>query len=397
MARTLGIPSLVTAILLVGACKETTNEQTELFASALIGPEGGQVAGGSVVLDIPAGALTAETEIELRRVEGVDLSVPGLLLVGGVVSMHPEGLGLRLPASLTFESGSERPAVVFEQDGLRVVGTGGTAYINELARAVPASFEPEVTPRVTFQEPPLGPTPADAGTAFRDLAHVELDATDVSELSLVMTIYDTQGAYDRPLNGNSEGDCGFRLINVVGGSLAGDCTEGFLTATLRPSAARVAFDIEPFLAGKMETPVTVGVIAGDEDIAYHTGFFSFETGSCFGETCSGVGVCVPQGDGAVCECVDGFAAEGLECICAPQCEGRSCGPDGCGGNCAPGCDDGENCTDAGSCMPGDPPPPPMTDDGTTTDEPGSTGMGSTGMGSTGMGSTGMGSTSGSSG
>ncbi|MCH9686911.1 MAG: hypothetical protein K0V04_36085 [Deltaproteobacteria bacterium] len=397
MARRFAIPFLVATVGLV-ACKPAEDQQADVFASALIGPDGGQVAGGSVVLDIPAGALTAETEIELRRAEGVDFTVPGVLQVGGVITMLPEGLQLRQPASLTFDGiGGERPAVVFEQDGLRVLANGSTAYLNELSRAIPARIEEGVSPRVSFVEPALGPTPDDAGMTFRDTARVQLEVSETPSLSLVLTIYDTQAAYDRPLNGSGDGECGFRLLNVVGGSLAADCTEGLFTAQIRPSSDVVAFDVEPFLSGKMETPVTVGVIAGSDELAYQAGFFSFETGSCFGETCSGVGTCVVQGESGVCECLDGFAAEGLECVCAPQCEGRSCGPDGCGGNCAPGCDDGESCTDEGSCTPDEPPPPPATDDGSTTDMPGSTGMGSTGMGSTGMGTTGMGTTGGSSG
>jgi len=35
--------------------------------------------------------------------------------------------------------------------------------------------------------------------------------------------------------------------------------------------------------------------------------------------------------------------------CVPQCAGKSCGPDGCGGSCAPGCAAGEVCKSDGTC------------------------------------------------
>lgn len=37
--------------------------------------------------------------------------------------------------------------------------------------------------------------------------------------------------------------------------------------------------------------------------------------------------------------------------CRPDCEGRGCGPDGCGGRCGPGCDPGQACDEvAGRCV-----------------------------------------------
>lgn len=37
--------------------------------------------------------------------------------------------------------------------------------------------------------------------------------------------------------------------------------------------------------------------------------------------------------------------------CAPLCDGRVCGPDGCGGTCAPGCAGDQTCSAAGRCEP----------------------------------------------
>jgi hypothetical protein len=46
------------------------------------------------------------------------------------------------------------------------------------------------------------------------------------------------------------------------------------------------------------------------------------------------------------ECVEGT------CTCVPDCEGRECGPDGCGDSCLPGCGESETCNSDGMCEPG---------------------------------------------
>jgi formylglycine-generating enzyme required for sulfatase activity len=50
--------------------------------------------------------------------------------------------------------------------------------------------------------------------------------------------------------------------------------------------------------------------------------------------------------------MDGYHPEGALCVadeCEPDCDGRSCGPDGCGGVCSPGCETGQVCVIDGSC------------------------------------------------
>eukprot|EP00479_Gromia_sphaerica_P010570 TRINITY_DN4900_c0_g1_i2.p1 TRINITY_DN4900_c0_g1~~TRINITY_DN4900_c0_g1_i2.p1 ORF type:complete len:118 (-),score=16.30 TRINITY_DN4900_c0_g1_i2:91-444(-) len=37
--------------------------------------------------------------------------------------------------------------------------------------------------------------------------------------------------------------------------------------------------------------------------------------------------------------------------CSPNCPGVQCGDDGCGGECAPGCGEGDICDDDGQCGP----------------------------------------------
>ena len=79
-----------------------------------------------------------------------------------------------------------------------------------------------------------------------------------------------------------------------------------------------------------------------------------DTDPCEGVTCSGHGACFDDDETAVCVCDDGYHSEGLECECAPDCDGRECGPDGCGGTCGDGCSLGEVCNeDTGQCY--DPP------------------------------------------
>ncbi|MBT9559519.1 MAG: PQQ-binding-like beta-propeller repeat protein [Myxococcales bacterium] len=86
-----------------------------------------------------------------------------------------------------------------------------------------------------------------------------------------------------------------------------------------------------------------------------------------GEVCSGVGVCTPLtacGDGICaavldencvtcskdCGCESGDACHQGAC-CTPSCDGKSCGPDGCGGTCGAGCTSGQLCDGAGTCQP----------------------------------------------
>ncbi len=77
------------------------------------------------------------------------------------------------------------------------------------------------------------------------------------------------------------------------------------------------------------------------------------------DTCDSDGllqVCNPVGDayvdGATIDCGDlgpQMVCEGGECVCAPACDGKSCGPDGCGSQCGD-CASGKVCAqDSGQC------------------------------------------------
>jgi len=81
-----------------------------------------------------------------------------------------------------------------------------------------------------------------------------------------------------------------------------------------------------------------------------TGECLFDTSGCW--KC-GDGVC--EGDEDCenciedCPCPAGTGCVAGECICVPSCVGKECGDDGCGGQCTPGCDEGQTCED-GACI-----------------------------------------------
>ena len=91
--------------------------------------------------------------------------------------------------------------------------------------------------------------------------------------------------------------------------------------------------------------------------------------SCDSENCNGCCDPAPFVTGAVCRAgnteqacgTDGAACvkcpgsdltcQNGQCVCTPQCHGKECGPDGCGGSCG-SCSACQTCTSAGQCQPG---------------------------------------------
>ncbi|MCA9551707.1 MAG: lipoprotein [Myxococcales bacterium] len=98
-------------LLLVTGCSENTDE---LLPSATIGPEGGRVGRGLVVLDVPAGALDAPQLIAVFDVvDRSQLSFPGEA-VSNFYRFEPQGLTLKTPATVSFgEVSAARPAIVW--------------------------------------------------------------------------------------------------------------------------------------------------------------------------------------------------------------------------------------------------------------------------------------------
>ncbi|MDP1827398.1 MAG: hypothetical protein Q8L48_29280 [Archangium sp.] len=73
--------------------------------------------------------------------------------------------------------------------------------------------------------------------------------------------------------------------------------------------------------------------------------------ACFSNPCFGANqnTCTAQDGVATCSCNAGYASDGGACVCQPQCSGRQCGADGCGGACGT-CAGQETCTGAGQCV-----------------------------------------------
>lgn len=67
--------------------------------------------------------------------------------------------------------------------------------------------------------------------------------------------------------------------------------------------------------------------------------------NCAGKACG------PDGCGGSCgSCKPNEVCQQGSCICIPNCANRECGPDGCGGTCAPGCPAGIMCVElTGKC------------------------------------------------
>jgi hypothetical protein len=60
-------------------------------------------------------------------------------------------------------------------------------------------------------------------------------------------------------------------------------------------------------------------------------------------------VCTLNAGAASCACDSGYMNVGGACQCVPQCSGKGCGPDGCGGSCGT-CDSTQLCSSAGQCV-----------------------------------------------
>ena len=377
------------ASLLLGlsGCKDKPTPEGELLVTAEIGPAGGELVGAGLTLTVPPGAVPTETLFELRTAS-VNLSASTYRQTGQTYRLFPELLPLALPARATFDSGPDDPAVLFQQDGLTVAADGLTTYINELNVIAVGEAGPRLT---NIVEPVFSPTPEGA-TAVHDAIHFNMQVTEAPQVNLVISLYDYDDVHMQDLNGSAGlGDCGLRVDNAVGASLSGGCTDTPITAALRISSGTVEFDAVPDQAGKVSPAVPAAVIAGGSDLAYFFGFVSFDTSACYEETCSGRGTCEldAAGNGA-CVCDPGFAVESdpFTCVCQPQCDGRECGNDNCGGQCPPGCQDNQFCDDeAGQCR--TPPPGTGTDtdgDPTTSGDDSTTGGSGTTVGDSGTGS-----------
>lgn len=175
-------------------------------------------------------------------------------------------------------------------------------------------------------------------------------------------------------------DCGDRNCGDDGcGSECGFCGPGGICddgGHCADAPAVCGDDVCAPTEGCGDCPVDCGNCCGDGQCAADEDCVTCasDCGCAEGETCDAdqaiCEACVPQCTGRECgddgcggqcgACADGVACElGLCAVaCAPRCDGRDCGPDGCGGACG-ACGNGDRCAEDGQCGP----PPPTCGNG----------------------------------
>ncbi|WAS96998.1 hypothetical protein [Nannocystis punicea] len=360
------------AAVLVPGCQDTS------AVYALIGPEGGELAlEEGPTIKFPAGALVTTRQIVIRPVDD-DLSRGDFKQSGGAYRLEPTDLDLRIPAEVTF--GGEvpkQPAILWQRGEGRVVSHAAAddravAYIGALG-VIALAAGGEIA--ATVDEPMLARVPGDVdyGKPLIDIATVKVSPKGTSMLDIGFTVYDPMGMSNRPLNGDGSRYCGLKFASVQGGSISAGCSGGLATGSVIVSSTQVTVDAVPFLLGKVEGATLVEVQVGSGDLAHSVGYLPFVTGSCYLESCSGHGACDSSSGAPLCQCDEGYASpmeDPLACNCVPNCDGRMCGDDGCGGGCG-GCGEGQNCNEEGQCV-GEPPPETTGPDTTTTTGPDTT-------------------------
>ncbi|EDM75634.1 hypothetical protein PPSIR1_13355 [Plesiocystis pacifica SIR-1] len=329
----------------LAACSE--EEGSDELARAVIGPEGGELAGGGVSVTLPPKAVLVDTEFVLRSSDR-QLSEAGWEQVGKAVVVEPSQR-LLLPASVR-STGAEALLIAGgAEEGLTVVHEGDWAYLEYLgtiASAAPDADSP--APSLALLEPELDASPEQPGVHFVDNLHVELALEGTDRVDLVLSAWDYSGE-NLALNG--AGHCAFEIGHLEGGSLTTGCASGQLTASIHATGDWISFDILPLQLPALDAQISVGVVAGDGELSYALGYFAFETAGCYQEVCDDHGICV-NGSEPSCECDEGYAPppdDPLGCACVPQCGGKECGSDTCGGSCG-SCADGMACDD-GTCVP----------------------------------------------
>lgn len=338
---------------------------------ALIGPEGGEVSlPEGPTLKIPPGALVATRQIVIRPIED-DLSRGSFKQSGGAYRIEPTDLDLNIPGELTFAGDQpKQPTVLWRRGEGRVVAHAADekralAYIGALG-VVALAAGGERSGAVDEPVLVVDPAAADYTKAFVDTATIKVTPKGTPTIDVGFTVYDPMGMSNRPLNGEGSRYCGFKFGMVQGGSITAGCSGNLATGSITVNSTQVSVDAQPFLLGKLDNPVLVEVQVGSGELAHSLGYFTFETSPCYLESCSGHGMCDSSSGSPVCTCDDGYkAGEGLTCDCVPQCDGRQCAGDSCGGQCGYCGPDAECDYNTGQCN-GLPPPDTTTTDPSTT-------------------------------
>ncbi|HFE44454.1 MAG TPA: hypothetical protein ENJ18_03025 [Nannocystis exedens] len=342
--------SIACAFVLTLACGDASEAE--------IGPEGGELRTGAITVVIPPGAMGTTRVVKISQIDE-NLGRSSVQQIGDAYLLEPTDLKLRIPATVTVSKlkDATKPTLLhIAGDTTKVhtyaMGSDDQAigYIGAFGKVAGGEGSDELA---TVSEPMLEATPelANASAPFSDSVKIAFTPKGLNIVDLVLTAYDLNGENNRDLNGNAY--CAFKPSSVQGASIATGCSTGTTTVALSLTSASVELEAIPFLLGKVDSPVIVQVEIGSQELVNTLGYFAFNTSPCYYETCSGYGTCVETGGVPSCECTAGYVPAGennLECACAPQCAGRECGSDSCGGSCSPGCGDGFDCNDeAGVC------------------------------------------------
>ncbi|MEZ4449345.1 MAG: calcium-binding EGF-like domain-containing protein [Nannocystaceae bacterium] len=343
---------VVPSLTLLVACGDASEAE--------IGPDGGELRIDHLTVVIPPGAMGTTRKLKISPSEA-NLSRSSFQQVGDAYLLEPTDLRLKIPATATFTKLKDvsQPAVLHQFGDAGKIhsytppeGEDAVAYIGAFGTIAAAKAG---EPSATIDMPTLLATPYDAGPSapIVDTLAMKVTPNGINLVDVVLTAYDMNGENNRDLNGGAF--CAFKIQNVQGASIATGCTTGSTTVTLGLTSSSVDFEAIPFLLGKVDSPVVIHVEVGSQELVNTLGYLSFGTSACFYETCSGRGTCVESGGQAACMCDPGYAPsapeDGLGCECVPQCDGRMCGGDSCGGSCG-SCGDGFQCNDeAGACEP----------------------------------------------
>jgi hypothetical protein len=126
-----------------------------------IGPEGGTVTEGGVVVTIPPGALEERVSI---RVEPSTIVPAGFIVDGGVLRFSPSGLKFAVPITVSFPAGTPEGHVFWTVDGDETKFERlETAFADGRAIAHPTHFSEGFVGRAEDEEPPPDPPLTDGG------------------------------------------------------------------------------------------------------------------------------------------------------------------------------------------------------------------------------------------
>jgi hypothetical protein len=232
-------------------------------ATQKIGPEGGSVSlkdanGVQYKLDIPAGALTEQTEIKLTAVKDIGgWPLDGAMLAG--VTMAPDGLQLLDPATLTIKLAGGLPSGKLSTLGFAFTGTGQEFHLEPvLGQNVGTSFAPQ-----TGSVQSVSLTQQGSSTIVQ--FHEELQGSGVG-----MGSADSAGSLVR---NNPPTDAGAAQAQKQAAALAEDDYLYFSDLTIQPKPTANQYDADASITA---SAVSLSIASAGDCGALHSAEVSFE-------------------------------------------------------------------------------------------------------------------------